>query len=200
MDTKQALDILIAVGICGITSVNITCSDCPLHTDDDEESPIHCKSWTDEDVAEAIRLLKDVTVADPAPAIPGKWMLVKMLNVPVANIGPVPEADVRATEIDSVPLYEEPLKGEKMSNDPYANAPTCEATCEEVYIDSICFSDLVIKPPKPIAKITLCGCIHLTLTDEVKGSFIKPTPEQIKNLKEMLCIDVELLEEGDENG
>lgn len=81
-----------------------------------------------------------------------------------------------------------------MSNDPYSNAPTCEATCEEVYIDSICFSDLVIKPPKPIAKITALGCIHLTITDETED-FIKPTPEQIKNLKEMLCIDVELLEE-----
>ena len=81
-----------------------------------------------------------------------------------------------------------------MSNEPYANAPTCEATYEEVYVDSIDFSSLVIKPPKPIAKITLCGCIHFTITDDIQ-SFIKPTPEQIKNLKEMLCIDVELLEE-----
>lgn len=83
MDMKKALDALIAVGICGLTSSEsgLVCSDCPLHTDDDEESPIHCKSWTEEEAAEAIRLLKDVQVADPNPDIPGKWMLVKMLSV-----------------------------------------------------------------------------------------------------------------------
>lgn len=84
MNVKQALDILIAVGICGLTSSEsgLVCSDCPLYTDDDEESPIHCKGWTPKDVGEAIRLLKDVKVADPNPAIPGKWVLVKMLKEP----------------------------------------------------------------------------------------------------------------------
>lgn len=75
-----------------------------------------------------------------------------------------------------------------MSNEPYANAPTCP---EKLTAANFRFS---YKPPKPIAKITAFGCIRLTITDETEG-FIKPTPEQIKNLKEMLCIDVELLEE-----
>lgn len=57
--------------------------------------------------------------------------------------------------------------------------------------------DLCIKEPKIIAKITLLGTIKFVITDEAKEDFIKPTPEQIKNLKEMLCIDVELLEEED---
>ena len=89
-----------------------------------------------------------------------------------------------------------------MSNEPYANAPTCLERVQELTSDTVCgddaldFASLVIKQPKPIAKITLCGCITLNLTDEAKG-FIKPTPEQIKNLKEMLCIDVELLEDKD---
>lgn len=103
MDTKQALDILIAVGICGITSVNITCSDCPLYTDDDEESPIHCKSWTDEDVAEAIRLLKDVKVLDPNPAIPGEWVLAKMLSVNTEPETVYPVDDIQI--VDNVPIY-----------------------------------------------------------------------------------------------
>lgn len=79
MNTKQALDILIAVAICSTrTSENdLTCSDCPF----DEYECERKKSWTDKEAGEAIRLLKDVQVADPNPAIPGKWMLVKMLSV-----------------------------------------------------------------------------------------------------------------------
>lgn len=46
--------------------------------------------------------------------------------------------------------------------------------------------------PKKVAEITLCGCVHFTI-DETMG-FIKPTPEQIKNLHDMLCIDVELFD------
>lgn len=48
--------------------------------------------------------------------------------------------------------------------------------------------------PKEIATIKICGATEIHITEDTKG-FIKPTPEQIKNLKEMLCIDVELLEE-----
>ena len=79
MDTKQALDILIAVGICGLTSSEsgLVCSDCPLYTDDDEVSPIHCKSWTPKDVAEAIRHLKTVKVLEPNPADPEVVIPVK---------------------------------------------------------------------------------------------------------------------------
>lgn len=53
--------------------------------------------------------------------------------------------------------------------------------------------------PKPIARVRICGAIVLTITDKTEG-FIKPTPEQIKNLKELFCIDVELLEGSAENG
>ena len=53
---------------------------------------------------------------------------------------------------------------------------------------------LKLHQPKPVAEITLCGCITLTITDTYK-SFIKPTPEQIQNLHDMLCIDVHVLDE-----
>lgn len=84
MDTKKALDILIAVGICGLTSseTGLTCSDCPLYTDDDEEHPTHCKNWTEKEVGEAVKLLKTLKVLDPNPAIPGEWVLAKMLKEP----------------------------------------------------------------------------------------------------------------------
>ena len=53
--------------------------------------------------------------------------------------------------------------------------------------------------PKLIARIKVCGSININVYDTTEG-FIKPTPEQIKNLKEMLCIDVELLEGATDNG
>ena len=49
--------------------------------------------------------------------------------------------------------------------------------------------------PKPIAKITLCGAFEIPVYDYMNWN--APTPEQIKNLKEMLNIDVELI--GEEN-
>lgn len=50
-----------------------------------------------------------------------------------------------------------------------------------------------IKEPKPVATITICGAIRYTVT-EAHG-FKKPTPEQIKNLHDLLNIDVVVLEE-----
>lgn len=53
--------------------------------------------------------------------------------------------------------------------------------------------------PKTIAKIKLCGgAMTLTVTDYT--SWEKPTEEQIKNLHDLLCIDVDILDdnEGDE--
>ena len=50
-----------------------------------------------------------------------------------------------------------------------------------------------VKKPKPVARITICGAIGYTVTDQ--HNFIKPNPEQIANLKKLLNIDVELLEE-----
>lgn len=45
--------------------------------------------------------------------------------------------------------------------------------------------------PKDIAKITVCGAMCLTVTDMM--NWIPPTEKQRKNLKEMFCIDVEIL-------
>lgn len=48
--------------------------------------------------------------------------------------------------------------------------------------------------PHTVAHVTLCGSIHFHINDAM--GFIRPTPEQIKNLKEVFCIDVELVDEG----
>lgn len=52
-----------------------------------------------------------------------------------------------------------------------------------------------IRVPKPIAKITLCGALTFTITDNM--AFNHPTEEQIKNLKEVFNIEVELLNEDE---
>lgn len=48
---------------------------------------------------------------------------------------------------------------------------------------------------KQVARITLCGCVHFDINDNM--GFIKPTPDQIKNLHDNFCIDVEVF---DDNG
>lgn len=50
--------------------------------------------------------------------------------------------------------------------------------------------------PKVIAKITCCGAFRINVYDYMDWN--PPTPEQIKNLKEMLNIDVELIGEDDD--
>ena len=56
--------------------------------------------------------------------------------------------------------------------------------------------ELKIKGIKQIAEITICGVLHISV-NECDGTtdFIVPTPEQRKNLKEMLCIDVKVFDE-----
>ena len=49
---------------------------------------------------------------------------------------------------------------------------------------------------KVIAKITFCGVFEMTVYDYMNWN--PPTPEQIKNLKEMLNIDVKLIKEDDD--
>lgn len=50
--------------------------------------------------------------------------------------------------------------------------------------------------PKTIARIKLCGgAMSFDITEYM--SWKKPTEEQIKNLHDMLCIDVEILEDGE---
>lgn len=50
---------------------------------------------------------------------------------------------------------------------------------------------LVIRVPKQVAKLTIAGGVTIYINDTMEWT--PPTPEQIKNLKEMFCIDVELL-------
>lgn len=52
-----------------------------------------------------------------------------------------------------------------------------------------------VSMPKVIAKITICGAVRTDVYDYMDWD--PPTPEQIKNLKEKLNIDVELI--GGEN-
>lgn len=47
-----------------------------------------------------------------------------------------------------------------------------------------------------VAKITFCGVFEMTVYDYMNWN--PPTPEQIKNLKEMLNIDVKLIGEDDD--
>ena len=49
--------------------------------------------------------------------------------------------------------------------------------------------------PKTIARIKLCGVKIFDVTEYM--AWEKPTEEQIKNLHDMLCIDVEILEDGE---
>lgn len=46
--------------------------------------------------------------------------------------------------------------------------------------------------PKKVAEIVLCGALHFTIEDN--KSFVRPTEEQIKNLKETFCIEVRLFD------
>ncbi len=55
------------------------------------------------------------------------------------------------------------------------------------------FKRAEIKVPKVKAKIFFCGMHVLNAIDD--SDFVMPTPEQRKNLKEMLCIEVEEVEE-----
>ena len=50
----------------------------------------------------------------------------------------------------------------------------------------------VIGVTKQIAEITLCGNLRFAIFDDMP--FVRPTEEQIKNLREMLCVDVKLFD------
>ena len=71
----------------------------------------------------------------------------------------------------------------KMNNGYYTSTLKSDAPVERVRI------------PKVIAKITLCGAFVMEINEGMNWN--PPTSEQIKNLKEMLNIDVELI--GEEN-
>ena len=80
----------------------------------------------------------------------------------------------------------------------------CDKTCEYVK------KSMTIKPsddiakwltvpspsllfPKKIARISVCGALNFDINEST--DFVKPTPEQIKNLHDTFCIDVELFDE-----
>lgn len=48
-----------------------------------------------------------------------------------------------------------------------------------------------VRLPKQIARISLCGAVSFTIDDTM--TWKKPTDEQIKNLHDLFCIDVEVL-------
>jgi hypothetical protein len=52
MDKKTAQEMLMAVSCC--TIIELRCYDCPLYEDDGR-----CRPWTDSEVAEAVRVLKE---------------------------------------------------------------------------------------------------------------------------------------------
>lgn len=51
-----------------------------------------------------------------------------------------------------------------------------------------------LRLPKVIAKITFCGAVTIPVYDYMDWN--PPTPEQVKNLKEMLNIEVKLIEDN----
>lgn len=90
MNAKQALDILIAVGICSTNNISLTCSDCPLAPE--ECDLIH----SSEVIEEAIKLLKTVKVLEPAPADPEVYVPIrKPIEAPEGPpiVKPIPSSE-----------------------------------------------------------------------------------------------------------
>lgn len=54
-----------------------------------------------------------------------------------------------------------------------------------------------LKVPKTIATISVCGVIVFSITDGM--NWTPPTEEQIKNLHDVFCIDVEILNKEQDN-
>ena len=65
-------------------------------------------------------------------------------------------------------------------------------------IDKEYFERLAIKVPKIIGEIKLCGSLRISIFEDDEN-FIPPTKEQIKNLHNMLCIDVTMFDEESED-
>lgn len=65
------------------------------------------------------------------------------------------------------------------------------------FVDSRAIEGQKFIASKVVAKITLCGVFEMTVYDYMDWN--PPTQEQIKNLKEMLNIDVKLIGEDDES-
>ena len=65
------------------------------------------------------------------------------------------------------------------------------------FVDSRAIEGQKFIAQKVVAKITFCGVFEMTVYDCMNWN--PPTTEQIKNLKEMLNIDVKLIGETDES-
>lgn len=63
------------------------------------------------------------------------------------------------------------------------------------FVDNRAVEEQKFIAQKVVAKITFCGAFEMTVYDYMNWN--PPTPEQIKNLKEMLNIDVKLI--GEDN-
>lgn len=63
--------------------------------------------------------------------------------------------------------------------------------------EALCIDVGEFRIPKQIAEITICGFLHIAVMDD--QDFIRPTKEQIKNLHDMLCIDVVMFDEESED-
>ncbi len=50
--------------------------------------------------------------------------------------------------------------------------------------------------PKVIARIKICGAVAINVNNMMEWK--KPTAEQIKNLHDLFCIDVEILDERED--
>ena len=64
---------------------------------------------------------------------------------------------------------------------------------EEAWFDTN--KSYTIRAPKEVAKISICDAVTFTITDNMR--FTRPTEEQIKNLKDVFCIEVKLLDENE---
>lgn len=61
------------------------------------------------------------------------------------------------------------------------------------FVDSRAAEEQKFIAQKVVAKIIFCGAFEMTVYDYMNWN--PPTPEQVKNLKEMLNIDVKLIGE-----
>ena len=61
--------------------------------------------------------------------------------------------------------------------------------------DLTLFHNSIYHNPKVIAKIKLCGAVTINIDEDM--AWKKPTDAQIKNLHDLFCIDVEILDGGE---
>lgn len=64
-----------------------------------------------------------------------------------------------------------------------------------VHVNCGTIPSMTIRSCKPVARISICDALHFNIMEHMNWN--PPTEEQVKNLKEMFCIDVEIFEKGD---